>query len=130
MWVEGFQVEEMTIQWLPFGINGCIVESLASPLNHHSRKRAVDSHALFFKPEHKPRSQIRRVWNIKRITSALGASVCTGNLLFLHAILRCDTTDYGSVHGIGKASALKNIEPNSMQIPSISRQKSLIDQWV
>jgi len=36
-WVEGFQVEQITIQWLPFGKDGCIVESLqlASPLNHH-----------------------------------------------------------------------------------------------
>ncbi|KAK3743952.1 hypothetical protein QZH41_002713 [Actinostola sp. cb2023] len=70
----------------------------------------VDSHDLFFKPEPKPRSQIRRVWNLKRTKSALGASVCK-NILFLHAILGCDTTS--RLHGIGKAAALKKIETDS-----------------
>ena len=62
-----------------------------------------DSFDLYFKPEPKANSR-RRVWNIKKVKEQLGDDVCH-DLLFLHAILGCDTTS--RVHGIGKAAALK-----------------------
>ena len=62
-----------------------------------------DSFDLYFKPEPKANSR-RRVWDMKRIKEQLGDDVCL-DLLFLHAILGCDTTS--RVHGIGKAAALK-----------------------
>ena len=40
---------------------------------------------------------------MKKVTEQLGDDVCH-DLLFLHAILGCDTTS--RVHGIGKAAAL------------------------
>ena len=62
-----------------------------------------DSFDLYFKPEPKANSR-RRVWNMKKVKEQLGDDVCH-DLLFLHAILGCDTTS--RVHGIGKAAALK-----------------------
>ena len=56
--------------------------------------------ASYFKPEPKANSR-RRVWNMKKVKEH---DVCH-DLLFLHAILGCDTTS--RVHGIGKAAALK-----------------------
>ena len=58
-----------------------------------------DSFDLYFKPEPKANSR-RRVWNMKKVKEQLGDDVCH-DLLFLHAILGCDTTS--RVHGIGKA---------------------------
>ena len=60
-----------------------------------------DSFDLYFKPEPKANSR-RRVWNMKKVKEQLGDDVCH-DLLFLHAILGCDTTS--SVHGICKAAA-------------------------
>ncbi|XP_073240418.1 uncharacterized protein [Porites lutea] len=62
-----------------------------------------DSFDLYFKAEPKANSR-RRVWNMKKVKEQLGDDVCH-DLLFLHAILGCDTTS--RVHGIGKAAALK-----------------------
>ena len=62
-----------------------------------------DSFDLYFKPEPKANSR-KRVWNMKKVKEQLGDDVCH-DLLFLHAILGCDTTS--RVHGIGKAAALK-----------------------
>ena len=47
---------------------------------------------------------------MKKVKEQLGDDVCH-DLLFLHAILRCDTTS--RVHGIGKAAALKKYANNS-----------------
>ena len=58
---------------------------------------------LYFKPETKANSR-RRVWNMKRVKEQLGNDVCY-DVLFLHAILGCDTTS--RLYGICKATALK-----------------------
>lgn len=63
-----------------------------------------DSHSLFFIPEPKSNTTKRRVWNIKNVKLELGRDVCQ-NILFIHAVLGCDTTS--RVHGIGKGAALK-----------------------
>ncbi|KAK3754659.1 hypothetical protein QZH41_003875 [Actinostola sp. cb2023] len=59
---------------------------------------------LFFKPEPKANSTKRRVWNIKKVQTQIGEDICW-NILFIHAILGCDTTS--RVHGFGKGASLK-----------------------
>ena len=66
----------------------------------------VTANELFFKPEPKQRSNTRRIWNIKKTKSVLGPDVCA-NILFVHAVLGCDTTS--RVHGIGKGAALAKV---------------------
>ena len=66
----------------------------------------MDAHDLFSKPEPKQMSKKRRFWDVKKITSSLGSSVCT-NVLFVHAFIGCDTTS--RLHGIGKGVALKKL---------------------
>ena len=61
---------------------------------------------LFFIPQPKPRSTTRKIWDIKEIKAALGPETCA-NILFVHAILGCDTTS--GMHGIGKGLALRTI---------------------
>jgi hypothetical protein len=80
----------------------------------------VEAHDLFFKTEPKSRSQKKRVWDIKKTKSALGPSVCK-NILFLHAILGCDTTS--RLHGIGKGMALKKYDKDQ----SFRDQASIFD---
>jgi len=72
-------------------------------LCHHAEINARD---LFFIPQPKQRSTTRRIWNIKKTKSALGLNTCA-NILFVHAVLGCDTTS--RLHGIGKGVALKKI---------------------
>ncbi|KXJ09307.1 hypothetical protein AC249_AIPGENE3666, partial [Exaiptasia diaphana] len=64
----------------------------------------MDAHDVFFKPEPKKRSKTKRIWSIKDTKSSLGLNVCD-NILFVHAILGCDTTS--GIYGIGKGAALK-----------------------
>ena len=45
-----------------------------------------------------------RMWNIKAVKRELGESVCD-DILFIHAILGCDTTS--RLYGIGKSTSLK-----------------------
>lgn len=59
---------------------------------------------VYFKLEPKANSSERRVWNMKKVKEQLGEDVCS-NILFIHAILGCDTTS--RLHGIGKGVALK-----------------------
>ncbi len=47
------------------------------------------------------------MWNIKAVKEQLGPEVCT-NILFLHAVLGCDTTS--RFFGIGKGTALKKFK--------------------
>ncbi|KAK3701243.1 hypothetical protein QZH41_001518 [Actinostola sp. cb2023] len=61
-----------------------------------------DGYNLFFIPEPKTNSLRRRVF--KSIQAQLGKEPCR-NILFIHAVLGCDTTS--RAHGIGKGSALK-----------------------
>jgi len=68
-------------------------------------------HDIFFKPESKSGSKKSgRIWNIKKVRGSLGEAVCD-NILFLHAILGCDTTS--RVHGLGKGIALKRFQKDA-----------------
>ena len=70
-------------------------------LIHHAKDTTF---TVFFRPEKKQASKLQgRCWNIKELRSALGSLVCD-NILFLHALLGCDTTS--RIFGIGKPSAL------------------------
>jgi hypothetical protein len=64
----------------------------------------LESHDLFFHPEPKKSTNNPRVWSIKAVKQNLGSSVCT-HILFMYAILGCDTTS--RLKGIGKGAALK-----------------------
>jgi hypothetical protein len=64
----------------------------------------LESYDLFFQPEPKKSTTNPRVWSIKAVTHNLGFSVCT-HILFMYAILGCDTTS--RLYGIGKGAALK-----------------------
>ena len=65
---------------------------------------SMDSHNIIFKPEPKKNAKKRRVWSIKAVKEQLGPS----NILFLHAILGCDTTS--QLYGIRKATSLKKFK--------------------
>jgi len=69
-----------------------------------------DCHDLFFVPEPKSNAKKRRVWNIKSAKLQLGNDICQ-NILFIHAILGCDTTS--RVYGIGKGASLKKFITSS-----------------
>ena len=71
----------------------------------------MDANDLFFIPQPKQHSKTRRVWNIKKTKSALGLDVCSG-ILYMHALLGCDTTS--RVHGIGKGVAVKKFQKNDL----------------
>ncbi|KAG1660829.1 Astacin-like metalloprotease toxin 1 [Nymphon striatum] len=74
-------------------------------LCHHSRNT---QHNIFFMSEQKANVQkAPRCWNISVTRSVLGDDVCE-YLLFVHAILGCDTTS--RVFGIGKKVALVQIK--------------------
>ena len=64
----------------------------------------ADGNDLYFRPEPKANSRESRVWNMLKVKAELGPTVCR-NMLFLHAILGCDTTS--RPYGIGKAASLK-----------------------
>ena len=65
---------------------------------------SLESCSLFFKPEPKQNTKNFRIWNIQAIKEHLGPEVCT-HILFLHAILGCDTTS--QLYSIGKGKSLK-----------------------
>ena len=65
---------------------------------------SLDSRNLFLKPEPKKNTKNSRVWNIRAVKQHLGPDICC-QILFLHAILGCDTTS--QPHGIGKGNSLK-----------------------
>ena len=64
----------------------------------------LDSHSIFFRPEPKKGTKNPRVWDIKAVKKQLGHEIST-HILFLHAVLGCDTTS--RLHGIGKGNSLK-----------------------
>lgn len=66
----------------------------------------INGKDLFFKPEPRQRSlrATSRVWNVKETKAALGPDLCN-NILFIHALLGCDTTS--RIHGLGKAIGVK-----------------------
>ena len=63
----------------------------------------ANSHPLYFAPEPK-KGSTTKTWNIQYTKKALGPQVCE-NILFIHALLGCDTTS--RVYGIGKSKGLK-----------------------
>ena len=76
-------------------------------LLHHAD---LNAHELFLAPEPKKATKTRRIWCIKKIKELLGPKVCD-NLLFIHAILGCDSTS--RLFGIGKGLALKKVKNDS-----------------
>jgi len=71
-------------------------------LIHHT---TCDVHDVYLTAE--PKANVRkatRCWNIKATQDALGPVIC-GTILFIHAILGCDTVS--RIHGMGKGLALK-----------------------
>ena len=72
-------------------------------LCHHAENVSKN---IYFRPEPKTNSQRCRVWDIRKTREALGDEVCR-TILFVHAILGCDTTS--RVFGIGKAVSLKKV---------------------
>ena len=64
----------------------------------------MEAHDLFFHPESKSNTKKNRIWNIKAIKQMLGPDICN-HILFIHALLGCDTTS--RLYGIGKGASLK-----------------------
>ena len=67
---------------------------------------SLDSCSLVLKPESRKSTKKSRVCNIHAVKKQLGPDICS-SILFLHAILGCDTTS--QLHGIGKGNSLKKI---------------------
>ena len=68
-----------------------------------------DGYNVFFKPEPKANAKSSKVWNIQKTRKSLGDGVYS-NILFIHALLGCDSTS--RVHGIGKAAVLRKVINN------------------
>ncbi|KAG7157176.1 hypothetical protein Hamer_G010018 [Homarus americanus] len=63
--------------------------------------------SIYFRPESRQGSKrASRCWNMEVMRTMLGSEVCV-NILFVHAILGCDTTS--SLYGVGKKIGLKLI---------------------
>ena len=62
----------------------------------------LDSHNIFFQPE--PNKNTNKPRAVKE---QLGPEICS-NILFLHAVLGCDTTSH--LYGIGKGTSLKKFK--------------------
>ena len=75
-------------------------------LLHHAKP---NGHNLFLCNQGK-RGLSGKLWNIQAIQEHLGVQTCR-HLLFVHAILGCDTTS--RLHGIGKSVALKKVISNN-----------------
>ena len=67
----------------------------------------LDSYNILFRPEPKKNTKNPKVWDIKAVKEALGPEICN-SVLFLHAILGCDTTSH--LYGIGKGASLKKFK--------------------
>ena len=66
---------------------------------------SIESHDLLFCPEPKKNTPQPRIWNIKETKQRLGPDICQ-HILFLHAVLGCDTTS--RLHGIGRELPSRN----------------------
>ena len=77
-------------------------------LLHHAH---TSGRALFLRPESKPTSKKSRIWNIRKSKEELGPAVCS-RLLFVHALLGCDTTS--RLYGIGKQVGLSKIHTDEL----------------
>ena len=72
---------------------------------------SLDSHDLFFRPEPKKNTKKLCVWNIRATKEKLGQDICN-NILFIHAILGCDTTS--RLYGIGKGTSLSKFKASGI----------------
>lgn len=79
-------------------------------LCYHMR---TDGYDLYFRPEPKANSKEIRVWNMRKVAEELGSDLCQ-NMLFLHAVLGCDTTS--RPFGLGKATSLKKFQEPDFRI--------------
>ena len=68
---------------------------------------SLGSHNIYFRPEPKKNTKKLKVWNIKAVKEQLGPEICS-NILFLHAVLGCDTTSH--LYGIGRGTSLKKFK--------------------
>lgn len=75
-------------------------------LCYHSHS---EKYPLTFTPEAKMKSSKNRSWDIQTTKAALGPVICS-KLLFLHALLVCDSTSHP--FGIGKGTALLKVVSN------------------
>ena len=86
----------------------------------------MDAKELFFRPEPRQRDMIlRKLWDMKKTKTVLGRNV-TSSILFVHALLGCDTTS--RVHGIGKGIALKKAKTNA-QFRQLAGVFNRSDSW-
>lgn len=76
-------------------------------LLHYAEANACD---LVFRPEPRQRDKTRKTWDIKKAKTSLGSDVCS-LILFIHAVLGCDTTS--RVHGLGKGIPLKKAKSSA-----------------
>jgi len=83
---------------------------------------SLESHDLFFCPEPKKNTKKPRIWNIKATKKMIGTDICK-HILFLHAVLGCDTTS--RLHGIGKGASLKKFKANN----TFREQESQLTPW-
>ena len=51
----------------------------------------IHSKGLYLKPEPRQKIKTPRIWNIMKLKNVLGEQICAC-ILFVHALLRCDTT--------------------------------------
>ena len=86
----------------------------------------MDAKELFFRPEPRQRDMtVRKLWDMKKTKTVLGRNV-TSSILFVHALLGCDTTS--RVHGIGKGIALKKAKTNA-QFRQLADVFNRSDSW-
>ncbi len=71
-----------------------------------------DGFDLFMQCSTRGTMKKNRIWDIKVTQSELGADICN-NILFIHAILECDTTSK-LYYGIGKGLSLKRFTSSAL----------------
>ena len=70
-----------------------------------------DGFDLFMQCSTRGTTKKNRFWDIKVTQSEFGADICN-NILFIHAILGCDTTS--RLYGLGKGLSLKRFTSSAM----------------
>ena len=65
----------------------------------------------FFQPKPKKSVKKPKVLNIEAVKEQLGPEICS-NILFLHAVLGCDTTSH--LYGIGEGTTLKKFKSSQL----------------
>jgi len=91
----------------------------------------ADTTNVFFRPQPKHGTKHPpRCWDITQLKGILGEAVCR-NILFVHAVLGCDTTS--AVYGLGKGAALKALMCNTQfhrQAEIFASQESAKEQVI